>query len=562
LLTVYFYIFYKGGLMKRKSGIKKLIIAIVVILCLGGIAAYLVWGVGIFNKDEAVVEAVKTYTVASGNLTTEISASGNLALAETEDAVVNIFYPNHAYATIGEVLVEVGDTVTKGQVLVTLDKKEWNDQIHTLQDTVTTKERAIDQAQLDLKNAEQAVESANNTIVTKETAVKSAEITVADAQDAVNNAITSIDFESYVAALRVAQTRYDYIANTVPETGLMSWDDWEIAMDAATEALTIAQTNYDNALAGYTSEEVTLKKTQLEIAQENLAAAEQAVIDAQANVPLKEMSLTISQGKLEDAEKALQTAKDDLAEAQTMSPEILAPIDGLITEVTVSAGDEVLDGKVVMQVANEDKFKVELAVSEDDISDIKVDGTAYVTVDALSVTLPATVTYIAPTAVISSGVVTYSVRVEIQEMTAPQDSGNSTSVPSSTSSDNMTLPEGFSGQMPTLADLNLKQGMTVTVNIVIAEAKDVLLVPYAAVKTEGMTKYVEVMKDDGTTEKRTVTTGITDDSNIVITSGLTAGEKIVYSGTVAAVTTNTNPFGGGGGFPGGMIGGGGPPGGG
>jgi multidrug efflux pump subunit AcrA (membrane-fusion protein) len=541
--------------MKRKSRIRKIVIPIVVILCLGGIAAYLVWGLGIFDKKEVVQETNKTYTVATGDLTNEISAGGNLALAETEDAAVDLFYPAGTKATIGEVLAEVGDTVTKGQVLATIDKNEWNDQLQTLQDAITTRERALLPAQLSVKNAEQAVESANETIATRKTAIINAEISLDNATSNLLVAIPTIDFEAAVAALYAAKAKYEYVTITWPAMGVTDAEGWEMAIDQVTEALAIAQTNYDNTLSGYNTSEIAHLKQQLQIAKDNLSAAKQAVINAQEDVPLKEMSLTISQGNLEDAEQAVQDAKDAYDEAKQFSPEVTAPIDGFITQVNVSPGDEVLNSTIVMQIANADKFMVEIAVSEDDISDIAVDGKAYVTVDSLSVTLPATVTYIAPTATIQSGVVNYSVRVELQDFTAMQrsiTSGNNTNMPAFSSSDNMTPTAGFTGQMPamTMKTIKLKQGMTVTVDLVIAEAKNVLLVPYAAVKTEGMTKYVEVVKDDGTTEKRTVTTGITDYSNIVITEGLTAGEKIVYTGAVAAITTNTNPFGGGMIFPG------------
>jgi HlyD family secretion protein len=540
--------------VKRKSRVKKLIIAIVVILCLGGIATYLVLGLGIFNKEEAAPAVVKTYTVATGNLTTEISAAGNLALVETEDASVDLFYTAGTKGTIGEVLADVGDTVTKGQVLATIDKNEWNDQLQTLQDAITTKERALLPAQLNVKNAEKAVESANEAIITKQTAIINSEISLDNATSNLLTAIPTVDFEAAVAALYAARAKYEYVTVTWPEMGVTDAEGWAMAVDQVTEELAIAQTNYDNSLSGYNTSGIAQLKQQLQIAKDNLAAAKQAVIDAQEDIPLKEMSLTISQGNLEDAEKAVQDAKDKYDEAKVFSPEVTAPIDGFITQVNVSPGDEVLTGTVVMTIANADKFKVELAVSEDDISDIAVGGKAYVTVDSLDVTLPASVTYIAPTATISSGVVNYSVRVELQEITAPQmpaASGNSANIPSFSSSDNMTPPAGFSGRIPaiTMKTIKLRQGLTVTVSLVIAEAKNVLLVPYAAVKTEGMTKYVEVMKDDGTTEKRTVTTGITDYSTIVITDGLTAGEKIAYSGTVApASTSSSNQFPGGGTF--------------
>jgi multidrug efflux pump subunit AcrA (membrane-fusion protein) len=537
--------------MKRKSRVSRIIIPIVVILCLGGIAAYLVWGLKVFDKEEIVQETNKTYTVATGNLTNEISAAGNLALAETEDAAVDLFYSAGTKGTIGEVLAEVGDTVTAGQVLVTIDQDEWDEQLQTLRDAITTRERAITQAEISLKNAEAAVVSAQKAITTKKTAIITAEIAVDSAYSNLLTAVPEVDLEAAVAALYAAKAKYDYVTITWVAMGVTDWEGWELAKAQAVEALKIAQTNYDNAIAGYTDAQVTELKRQLQISKDNLEAANQAVIDAQNDVPIKEMSLSLAQGNLDDAEQALQDAKDSLADALKANPQVVSPIDGFITQVNVEPGDEVLTGTVVMTIANADKFMVEIAVSEDDISDIVIDGKSYVTVDSLSVTLPATVTYIAPTATIQSGVVNYSVRVEIQEITMPDFSGNNTAMPSLGDSGNFTPPEGFGGQMPamTMKKITLKQGMTVTVDLVIDEAKNVLVVPYAAVKTEGMTKYVEVIKDDGTTEKRTVTTGITDYSNIVITDGLTAGEKIVYSGAVAAITTNTNMFGGGMMFP-------------
>jgi multidrug efflux pump subunit AcrA (membrane-fusion protein) len=76
--------------------------------------------------------------------------------------------------------------------------------------------------------------------------------------------------------------------------------------------------------------------------------------------------------------------------------------------------------------------------------------------------------------------------------------------------------------------------MTVTVSLVTSEAQDVLLVPYSAITAEGPQKYVEVLTDDCTTEKRAITTGLTDYSYTGVTDGLTEGEKILIN---AATTT-------------------------
>ena len=71
-----------------------------------------------------------------------------------------------------------------------------------------------------------------------------------------------------------------------------------------------------------------------------------------------------------------------------------------------------------------------------------------------------------------------------------------------------------------------KSGMTGTLEIVIAQRKNVLLVPTSAVSGTGTASFVRVMMD-GKPVYRQVQTGMTTSSYTQITSGLTAGEVVV-----------------------------------
>ena len=81
----------------------------------------------------------------------------------------------------------------------------------------------------------------------------------------------------------------------------------------------------------------------------------------------------------------------------------------------------------------------------------------------------------------------------------------------------------------------LKPGMSVEVDIETEKAEDVLLLPVAAVKEDQKGgSYVLVAganyssdSAEADFEKRTVETGITDDVNVEIKSGLTEGELVV-----------------------------------
>jgi hypothetical protein len=93
--------------------------------------------------------------------------------------------------------------------------------------------------------------------------------------------------------------------------------------------------------------------------------------------------------------------------------------------------------------------------------------------------------------------------------------------------------------------------MTGTLEIVIAQRKNVLLVPTSAVSGTGTTSYVRVMMN-GSPQYRQVQTGMTTSSYTQITSGLTAGEVVVTgqytnnatSGSSGSTTNRSN----GGGF--------------
>jgi HlyD family secretion protein len=84
--------------------------------------------------------------------------------------------------------------------------------------------------------------------------------------------------------------------------------------------------------------------------------------------------------------------------------------------------------------------------------------------------------------------------------------------------------------------------MNASVTITVAQAQDVLTVPSQAIQTEGFRSVVEVQKDDGSTEKVAVQTGLTDGTNTEITQGLEEGQTIVIptrAATSAQTTTGT-----------------------
>jgi hypothetical protein len=226
----------------------------------------------------------------------------------------------------------------------------------------------------------------------------------------------------------------------------------------------------------------------------------------------------------------------------------------------------VLSGTVAVTIADPDKFEADILVSELDIGDVKVGGTASVAVDALDITVPAEVTHISPTATIQSSVVNYTVRVELEpldtlieqqaampDMTSGElpepiqqaiEEGQMTREEAGAMQQQMQehMQQALAEQQAALEEIQLREGLTVTVSIVTAEAADALLVPNGAILTRGPQNYVQVVLSDGTIEDRTVTTGISDWQYTEVTDGLSEGEQVLVPEGTAAGPTGQQGF--------------------
>ena len=456
-------------------------------------------------------------SVQRGSLTIDITAVGNLALSHTADLTFDIA------GTVEEVLIEEGDIVTEGQVLATLDISEWEEYLTGLEDQVGRRQRDLLQAEINVKNAEIALEQAQDVFQWPE---------IREAQVAVDNAESFLEY-----------TQFHLAGATIPE----EIEYWENMVANAETSLEIAEDRLEAILVGDETDEVVLKKLQLEL----------------------------TEAQLEDARQVLEDALDELEEANSTTPEIQAPFDGFIIRVNVEGGDEVPRSAVAIVIAEPDKFEVDILVSEMDILQVQSDGEAWVQVDAMSgLTLPAEVTHISPTATIQSGVVNYNVKVEVISLEAvtqerqelrqgmpeitpgeiPErlqqaiDEGRITQEQAEAMLEQIQQGLGSQqGQIPMMApeEFQLREGLTVTVSIITAQRQDVLLVPNAAITTRTGQAYVQVTSSDGAYEERAIETGISDWQFTEVTEGLNEGEQVlVPQGTVTMINTQPNQQGG------------------
>lgn len=253
-----------------------------------------------------------------------------------------------------------------------------------------------------------------------------------------------------------------------------------------------------------TDAEIEEAKKGVEVAQTGLKSAQKGLLSARSSY--------------DNASRDYEAAVADLDKVT-----VTAPIGGVVTAVNVVEGGSVSSGSgasgaaasgtsggsgtssaggassASVVIADTSELIVTVAVNEVDIADLRAGQEATVTLDALDdLELAATVSWVSPNAVSDGNVSTYEVRLEL----ASQDD-------------------------------RLRSGMTATADIVTAKVEDALLVPKSSVKVDGMTKYVTVVAQDGTEEHRTVTTGLSDDTNIQVKTGLSAGERIATASSTS-----------------------------
>lgn len=248
---------------------------------------------------------------------------------------------------------------------------------------------------------------------------------------------------------------------------------------------------------------------------------------------------------VQSASASVNEAKDNLG--RTI---IYAPADGTISVLNVELGERVLGtqqmaGTELLRVANLNNMEVEVDVNENDIVKIKVGDQAKVEVDAyLKKQFKGIVTSIsnsASTALTADQVTNFKVKVRI-------------------------LKESYQDLLEgkPIAYSPFRPGMTATVDIITKTKRNVLSVPISAVVVKSDTAAVKEVKvddkelaDKKTTPKsdkklecvfvkvgdkakiRIIKTGIQDDTNIEVLTGLKKGDKVI-TGPYTTVSKELN----------------------
>ncbi len=564
--------------------------AAVAVVVLGG-------GYWYFHSSAATTETRYVIgTVKRDTIVAAISASGQVATSQQIDIKPKVS---------GDVVwvgVKSGDTVRAGQALIQLDstdaKQAFLDTEQSYAQSALQYQKDAAQAPIDFQKAQEALDAAKADLVTTYNdtfnAISTAFLNLPTAvtgmysilygydlnnnksqwnidgfkgifTDPVQNAGVTAFANTAEADYKIAQPKYDGSLDTYKKlTRYSAGASLEALLAAAIDSTTAvsqalqSEINMLDMIETYSKQNnrpvstsvatmqasarsyLATANSQLSALltrQKTLDSTKKAIRDNERSIQIltianptgeKPISLQATEQNLASQARSVEKARQDLANYT-----IVAPFAGKIAAVNAEKFNSVGSGAAVVTLIT-NKQVAELSLSEVDVSKIALGDKATITFDAVeSLSLTGAVTEIDLVGTVSQGVVNYNVKIAFD-----------------------------------IDDPRIKPGMTANASIVTDVKQDVLCVPSTAVKVKNGASYVLVFDPalkmtvdpaggQGVTsavepKQVPVVTGISNDTETEIVSGLSEGQQIVSRTVVAAAVktaTQTAPslFGTGGG---------------
>jgi len=448
-----------------------LVLIVALLLAAGtGYVAYVRYFSPASLAEEPPEPTLETATVYQGDIVITAEGSGNLVPA-TE--MVLVF---HTSGVLDEVSVEVGDQVQEDDILARLETDK-------LERAVAEADVKVQLAQLELADVHDGPSDAE--LANARAALRDAQVELELAQDAYENTFDSnrdtavdrakVNFDWYVGYYQEKKSEY--------EERHLSQSDHDHAMNAMISAEGRLDTAINQALA----EEAQ--------AENRVDQAQNAVHQAWESLQLLQsepITDTLVRAELE-VDQALMAREKALANLE--AAQLYAPFDGTVMDVAATVGEQVGTNTSILTLAGLEEPLVRFWVEETDFNSVAVGNPVNVVFEAL------------PDDTFAGEIV----RVDPVLVTV----------------DGTPAVQAWAHLDLSSQDVNLLSGMTVEVEIVAAEARNVLLVPVEALREMSPGQYaVFVVRLDGELEMHSVVVGLMDFTNAEILDGLELGDVV------------------------------------
>ncbi len=422
--------------------------------------------------------------VVRGDVETMISASG---VVESEEAKV---YYAPLNAKVASVTVEQGDSVKKGDVLLTYDTEDLE---------FTQREGALEASASENSYLSAMAESDEQERIYNEStsALEIAETMIHAQQDFINDLKNMVTDEKAKKRLELLDEKYRLnrqqngiaVNMEIKPDGKITdsmWSaDYEVRNKIAEVDKKIEELDMDK--------ELTELERQIVKEQEKLADMQELKADWKADQSSAENNI-LDANKKKELEAIAQKAKISEEKAQAHLEEakagIVAEFNGVVTELEVHDGFVTDQSSKLMKVENSEEVRVTVSLSKYDLEKVALGQKAEVVV--------AGNTY--------KGTVS-----KINHMAEKNDSG-SRLVTAQVHIDN--------------PDENIYLGIEGRVTIYAEKAENVLVVPFSAINADQGGDFCYVIKE-GIVEKRQVKIGLTSEDSMEVLEGLEEGEMVI-----------------------------------
>lgn len=446
-----------------------------------------------YLPQQAALEtaALETYPIQRGNIASTVSATGSI---EPESEVSLAF---RSPGRVKDVLVSEGQAVQKGQLLAELETTDL-----TLALAQSKVGLAIAQAQL----AKMETPPDEDDILLAQAAIEVAQASVAGADAGLNAAranynqlfvdpsanqrqVNEAQLRQAEVNLRIAQQQYNRVKDQ-PNIGELPQSQ---QLESATLSYELAKAQ--TSLTDPDPNQAQVASALNQIAQSELGfrQAQSNLIQAQNNLktllegPSQE-DLDIARAQVQQAQLSMLSAENNLTNAR-----LVAPIDGVVSQVSVRPGELFSGGLPAVTMSDLGQFHMDVLVDEIDVRQVQVGQPVGIRVDALpDQELTGKITEIAPVASNINGVIAYQVTI-----------------------------------VPDPSDAPLRSGMSATASITTANVDEALLAPNRFIQLDRDTGKAFVYRMvAGQPALQEVELGLRNERESQVTAGLDDGDEI------------------------------------
>lgn len=476
---------------------------ILTIMTLGGLLFF-----GLSSKNNTKSVTVRTTTVIEGNIEDKITGESGIFKLDNQRVI-----RASANGMVEEILVDIGDVVKKGQILIRLRDNESQIKLQEFQLDLKSKTIEIEQKELALQRTrkkllqdEQEYEKLrnnyqniiNNTKQEKTWEIEKSKLEVIQKEQS----ITQAEIDLNEAKIKLEEDQQLFNRGFISENELKEQE----------KKVSQGETALTNAKNQLLVSEINLDKQKLDLdnflknIEDNNSEPQQKLKEVQAKLEesqlaIKEAQLALNQA-MREVEK-LKIQQKNLIETLNKTV-ITSPINGVILNLNVKVGDVIDSKQNLLFMGDDSKQIVEFNLSPLDATKVKLGQKAEITVIGLDGL---------------DGLDSEKLTGKVEEIAllAKQDD-------SSQSSNNAKVLAVIGLDK---VNKNIVPSTPVAVTIIISQRNNVLILPNEALQQTDSDTFVWMKDSQGKAIKKSVKIGLQGIENTEIISGLKLGDEVL-----------------------------------